>query len=686
MQMKKYKHNIVLYILIVVGLISALFINYQRHRVEQVANSVEIMMDYEDLAKLASVSGKSTEQTLADFKKAGVTTLNVYDTNLEKLYKSGIVSVITNSQLLDERRMGGDKLPWATALTNGQLMQTGVYVIGEPGVYWKELQEDVKQRFADSKIIADGNRPVLFIPGDVELVMVQHLGLPTQEMKYVVDNGFLLTVRPMNYDKVSAANIDSVFKRIDESGAKVSGIHFTALHSLGANEQIDKVAQELKQRDITLAMAEHFLQLQFAPMLGIEKFPEKTDYRVARLYVIDERERSKISVKDATRRFAITDIERNIRVNFLHTFKEADPDKTLYETNLDYVRDVADSVKNRGFVLGRASTFVPYFPNKLLFIPLVFGAVAAGVLYLSLFFSRARFSNNRQTILAVLLAAVLSVPILMGGGLSVRQLVAFASAVLFPSLSMIYIIHLWDQPVPKEKATMTHIIISACWQITLAVILSLIGGMYLAAILGDVRFFLELDIYRGVKATFIAPILLVGFYYVFKHNIFAKSDKDFSLLKQLKALLNIKLDMRVLAIVGVLGFVAWVFIGRSGHTAGVPVPAWEIKLRLFLEEVMYARPREKEFMIGHVAFFLAALASIKNYPRIITLAFVCGATIGQGSLVQTFAHMRTPVFMSTVRAIDGWALGIPIGIVVAIVFNYLYPYLRKIESELNTNE
>lgn len=687
MQMKTLKNNIVVYILIVLGLISALVINYQRHSIERVANQVEIMMDYEDLAKLASISGKTTQQTLADFKKAGVTTLNVYDTNLEKLNKSGIVSTVTNSQLLDQRRLGGERFAWANALTDKQLMQTGVYVVGEQGIYWNELKEDVKYRFADSRIIADGAKPVLFIPGDTELVMVQHLGLPTQEMKYVIDNGFLLTVRPMNYDKVSEANINSVFKRIDDSGVKVTGIHFTALNSLGAENQIDKVAAELKKRDITLAMAEHFLQLQFAPMLGIEKFPEKIDYKVARLYVIDKRERGKISVKDATRRFAITDIERNIRINFLHNFEEADPDKTLYETNLDYVQGVADSVKARGFTLGRASTFAPYFPNKMLFIPIIFGAVAACVLYLSLFFNREKFCNIKQGILTVVVAGVLCVPVVMGGGLSVRQLIAFASAVIFPVLSMIYIIHLWDKAAEKKQTTgIGSILLAATWQITLAVAISLVGGMYLAAILGDVRFFLELDIYRGVKATFMAPIILVAFYYVFKHNIFAKDDNNFNLLKQIKELLNIKLNVKVLAVFGILGFIAWVFIGRSGHTAGVPVPAWEIKLRLFLEEVMYARPREKEFMIGHVAFFLAALASIKRYPHIITLAFVCGATIGQGSLVQTFAHMRTPVFMSTIRAIDGWALGIPIGIVVALIFNYMYPYLRKIESELSSDE
>lgn len=33
--------------------------------------------------------------------------------------------------------------------------------------------------------------------------------------------------------------------------------------------------------------------------------------------------------------------------------------------------------------------------------------------------------------------------------------------------------------------------------------------------------------------------------------------------------------------VALLGVGAWIFVGRSGHTAGVPVPAIELKLRAF---------------------------------------------------------------------------------------------------------
>ncbi len=62
-----------------------------------------------------------------------------------------------------------------------------------------------------------------------------------------------------------------------------------------------------------------------------------------------------------------------------------------------------------------------------------------------------------------------------------------------------------------------------------------------------------------------------------------------------------------------------------------------------------------------------------------------GATIGQGCLVETFAHMRTPVMMSFIRAVDGLLLGEVIGILCfMITFLFLplgYYVLRRIDGE-----
>ena len=59
------------------------------------------------------------------------------------------------------------------------------------------------------------------------------------------------------------------------------------------------------------------------------------------------------------------------------------------------------------------------------------------------------------------------------------------------------------------------------------------------------------------------------------------------------------MTVSVKALVGFLiaMIVAVIFIGRSGHTAGVPVPGIELKIRAFLEQAFYARLVQKKFLL-----------------------------------------------------------------------------------------
>lgn len=150
-----------------------------------------------------------------------------------------------------------------------------------------------------------------------------------------------------------------------------------------------------------------------------------------------------------------------------------------------------------------------------------------------------------------------------------------------------------------------------------------------------------------------------------------------TLWERLNGLLDTEITFRHVAVLAVLLFIAYYFVGRSGHTGGVPVPAIELKMRAFLEQLMYARPREKEFMIGHPAFFVAVLAVYRCAPRWWQFVLTCAAVIGQGSLVQTFCHMRTPVVMSFVRALDGYAVGVVFGVIAVLVLGMLLPLVVK---------
>ena len=144
-------------------------------------------------------------------------------------------------------------------------------------------------------------------------------------------------------------------------------------------------------------------------------------------------------------------------------------------------------------------------------------------------------------------------------------------------------------------------------------------------------------------------------------------DDTEGVVEQLKRILDMPVKVKTLLVMLVVLVAGVVFVARSGHTSGMPVSQTELRFRAFLEQAFYARPRTKELMIGHPAFMLAAMAALRKWPTMVFFALVLVATIGQGSMVETFAHMRTPVYMSFMRGIGGIVLGAGIGAVAMIL-------------------
>lgn len=677
----KHRYNPVLIAVIVVGLISALWLNWQRHKVEQANNTVELAMEYESLRKLAILQGLPEDQVLRDFQRAGINSLMLFDTTLERLTKKGEIYSTTTEELRKATSLGADKGVFASVPAAKLTRNAAFVAAGSNPAVLTDVLEDLVLRYGQDRVELVSSEPqIIRVVGSTELLpegkfdephglLQAPLGLPIRDMQKLADMGFELIVRPQNYINVREEQIDSIFKRIEKAGVKVHALMPCGKETVGYPDKVEYLGKKLREHNMTLVMLEHYTQLRFAQIDGLIPLAEFNDYKAARSYVIDGVEQKKISVATALHRWALTDEERNIRVNYIRPFLLPVEGKDIMQINLQYVRDIKANVEARGYTIGQAgvfhdlgsdAAFAPYFPAKTMWLPLVLAIVAGVVLYGSLLFN---WSSTTELALWAVLAAVGCGLLMLGRGLLTRQLLALAAASVFPVLSMSFMMKLWDKNNTSNNGLL-KIIWQAMWQLALAIALSLVGAAFLSAILTDSRFLLEIDIYRGVKLTFILPVVLTAVLYLKRYDMLQVVGKGAkSLLQKLNSLLDTGLTFKHVAVLFVFLFIAFYFVGRSGHTGGVPVPAIELKMRAFLEQVMYARPREKEFMIGHPAFFLTVLAVYKCAPRWWQFVLVCGAVIGQGSLVQTFCHMRTPVVMSFVRALDGYAVGIIFGIV-----------------------
>ena len=659
--MKIFKYNRWLIAFIVIGLAASLFTDVQRHRVEKNNRTVELAIDYEGLVELAETEGLPAEVVLKKAKDAGITSLAVYETTFKKLNANGKATAVAGSELLQNYHTGALTDPaWRQLVAEGKIKGTEVYVTGHDPKTYSEVKEDLARRLGKDRItvLNAGAEEVLAVKANYEKLLKTDLGMPTDELKVVNDAGFYVIARPTNYAFVTDDDVDAVFQRLAD--AKISDMIFSGEQILGSPKSLERTISYMKARDLTLGMIEHTTQLQFYKQDGLLEAAKALDYRAARVYSIPKDEQPKLKIAEAVERWANTDAERNIRINLMRTYEKPAAGMSLLDTNMKYFADTKEALEAAGFSIGRAGTFENYYGNSWLRMLMVIGVVAAGVLYLSLVIPRG-FGVRRQYMLFAVCAVICALPLAMGHGNKVRTVMALASANLFPALAVIW--QLDRIRMQKPGKSFSKFVVTAVVALFATGILSLVGAAYLSGILTDVEYLLEVNIFRGIKLTFILPIILVSIAFLQRYNLFdGTGDDTEGVMAQLKKVLSMPVTIKALLAIFAVLAAAVVFVARSGHTMGMPVSSLELKMRAFLEQAMYARPRSKELFIGHPAFLLAAMAWYKKWPTIVFFALVVTATIGQGSMVETFAHMRTPEFMSLVRGIGGIVLGAGLGV------------------------
>lgn len=679
MEKNNKRSKLMMVLAVLIGLLCCVYLCVQRYHVENTNMSIEQAMDYDAVVVLGRNEGYDLETTLEKCRQAGITSFTIYDTTLSKMTQRGECSVITKL---------GAELYYPQF--NVASYDYEYFLIGKPkaekDLYFDELTEDLKARLGtDNAVVIDNpTYRILGLHGVMPALAELNLGIMSADANRIASFGFNVILRPTNYGNVTKEDVEQFFQRADKI-RNVTGIMFVGKEILGYSpdparheEILQLTADRMLARQMPFYMIESTNQLQYEPQDGMYDLAGLMHYDTSRVYAMSKDELEKITPDEAAMRFYISDLERNVRINLFPMYKKPRYGQTLLDTNLNYIRKVSDKLEERGYQLDRASILPVYYPNKILLAVAAAAAACGFVFLLNLLLPLSNRTNYILMVLGVLFGA--------GGAFVAKgalflQLMAVGCAVCAPSAAILLLLDYWRHQPLKEKLGYGRVICDGAVGLTIAVMISMIGGLFIAAMLGNIRFFMEFDYYRGVKLTFVLPILIVALGYlrrfpIFGHTIAAPAD----FIAFTKDFLRIPIRMSTLILVGLLGFAAFIFVGRSGHTSGVPVPGIEVAMRRFLENAMYARPREKEFLIGHPAFFLMVAAMYRKWPQIVHFFTVLAAVIGVGSMVETFAHIRTPFLMSFIRGIDGWICGLVLGVLLICaiaIFQYVTAWLGK---------
>lgn len=643
-----------LFVLAFLGFLAAAYISYERYKVESNDQTVEMVYDY------GKLEGRAKEDLFALYRESGITSLALYDDTPSKIMDRGDAMIYRGA---DMAAFSGD---------SSRIFHNRIYI--QPSrrangwEFFCDLERSLRLRLGENRvhrITMDDGIQTLEIQADWMKFLEMPVGILPARVREAAKSGFYLVLRPLNVSHPDKEDVEEFLRAVDASD-RVSAVLFVGKEAFGYKEQLNEFQQAMAARHIPIVLIEAQSQLGFENQAGALDMVRNSNFNTVRLYAMSQNELVQLTPEEASARFYISDIERNIRMNLFPSYKFSMDGKSLDETNAEYISMVKSRLEAHGFQTGKASQMIPYFPNPLLRAAAMTGALSICVMaILCLLPCLSRFTWPiwgtgfllTQGLYWGLPQSLLPLQMLALG-------TEIATPVVIVSFFLQYCLKKKGEAETKKSGLALFgegaVVLWCCG------LLSLCGGAFVSAILGDIRFFLEIAIFRGVKLTFVMPIILITLVYIQHFPFFGKvvaSDRDF--VDFVKNFCKVPIKLGLLAGLGFLAFAGFMFVGRSGNNMA-PVPGFEIALRRFLEDHMYARPREKEFLFGHPAVFLSLAALYERWPQVLHYLLIIAVTIGQGSMVETFAHMRSPFILSFIRGLDGLAAGTAAGVFAVV--------------------
>ena len=715
--MKINKIDKIVLLLICITLCIGIFTVYQRVAIEKQYKTVEIVLDYAEMVKLSDSSDKDLSYWLKNFKNYGAKSVAVQEETINLLiarckplraeivsemiknydwknkYSKDIVSKINNEDIglydaivstkdkdLFEYIKSGLDERYSSGFYTSYSLDDEYYIVINGTVNDLYYGETDKVLDIDGKGVAERRRVI-----DSRLFNIG-IGYDDDKINIIKDAGLDVVLRPINYvdDNEKLAEVYNKANKKYDLVPRLYLVHGKEI--LGYPDNVGKMLNYVRENNIAPVLIESANQRENLDQPGLVKLVEKADYNAIRGFTMWDYVRDRYKYYnypgaeeiENTMFRAIT--ERNIRVIYFKPFIEEEKGFKYLTDEEEYERTFT-SLKNRlsehNIKLGKSDPIKDFHIGAKRLAVLCFGITLASVfLFIKMFNIRNKYVNCLYVF--SLFGAL--VP-LVARNIAEKGF-SFIAAVVFSGIAIYYFMMnikvIFDSSKEHSKI---NLIVKSIVVLTISVLISLMGAVFVDSMLADVKYMLELDIFRGVKFSQLLPfIIFIVMYMVYFMN---KNNENTlkSIVNTSVKLLNKDIKIYYAIIVGIIGIVGYIYISRTGHETNIQPSNMEMILRNLLENKLLARPRTKEFLMAFPAVFAAIFAANKK-SEFFTFIFMLVSAMGTSSVINTFSHIRTPIYLSLARTFIGLSLGIVIGCIVILLFNLINGLYIKIQERL----
>lgn len=581
-----------------------------RHQAEWNNNTYEIIMPFENIDDIVRRDPTLEEdEVLQRLKESGLQGVSIEPDTLKKLQEKGIVTTLTYEKIKEMSLFDGD---YEQLIQDGP--HDGLFIVLHEKT---EITDRIVNAFEGAEELVFKGRDIIFVPGTEKKLKETPLGFSPRKTALIKESGLQLVLRVPDTDlSEDQFLLEQVLELAD---SQTDRILFLGDNVLGhANKaQLKPSAQQLLDSGYGAYGIEFLEQGSFLNMAYA------LDMNIIRLHSLGLQE---VSDGEGVERAVRAVKERNIRSLFIKMEEEKDPQETL-ERAEEFLVKVQEDMPGI-FHLGKAEPF------EEIHIPV--------------------WSYNFTLLAAVLFISTAVLSILK------KQWLFYLSLLGLGAVSLLYLVT--DRTVLIQGLALLVSLAAPVYAILplgenrgilrsygRGILVSFAGIAIIIALLNGNEFVSHIVIFRGVILVYIFPI---AFMYIY------------SIWGNVRGLLKTSIKYWHAAILVIIAAMGVYYIMRSGN--GGSASSIELALRSYLEQLMYVRPRTKEFLIGFPLYVLG-LYFLPINKKVALLLFVPGV-IGFLSIVNTFTHLHIPIYISLLRTAYSLVLGLLIGYILIFLY------------------
>lgn len=604
------------------------------------AGTVEIVLDYRATLRLCDDVGLDVHSFLDDAVSAGATSLGLPGRTPEVLALEGRAAVVDGGRLAGTMRAGGDGTAFAPRPDRS-------YVLCDSEPLAREIAGAAAALgYPDARVHSTPGGWAVEVATSAEDLAALPLGFPGDAAAPAVSCG----LKPVAvWDPQPRGGAAAVAAAVD--GMRGLGIDLALFGETGAGPRPVAAAagRALADAGVTVAVLENIEQ----PGIGDVAAAAGPALRGHLIHTSEPHSEFTLAARD-----------RGVRVFWVRPFLPSprDTPESARAGNIALIADLRQRLSAAGFRLGEARGMAPFSVPAAAAVALGAGVAGGAVLLAG---ELARVAGRRRVAAgAVGVAAVAAAAAAAGAAAALpgvagdvgRQGLALLAALVFPALGVMTGARLSAGPRPLWRAA-ANLALAAGW--------SLAGAAIIVSLLGDTAYALKVSEFRGVKLAAAVPPLIVCLAWALaeaRRSAGGEAGGLAGLAGLCRRLGATPATVWVFAGMAALAGVVAFYLARTGHDSAAPVTAVERAVRLFLTNELVARPRLKEFAIGHPALLLGLFLYCRGGSRAAWPLLALGA-VGQASLVNSFCHLHAPLVQSLARTALGLLIGAALGFV-----------------------